>query len=369
LDAPVDLDLRPDQQALAMASERLIEDLCPLPRVRQLAESGGALDPAYTSRAGALGWFGLLESGRGVLDAAAVAEQRGRFLQPGPFVPTSTVVFALAEGGTEAQRATVLPSLARGDELASWAVCDAVGTVAPMADLDARSTATGFTLTGTRGIVPDAHQVEWLLVAAGHDGRVVHLLVPTSAPGVQITLLDGLDLTRPLCEVVFDDVAVSADAVVGAGGDGWDQHRRQLHVAIALALAETVGAMDRLFEWTVGYAKDRTAFGRPIGSFQAMKHLLADNSRLLETSKAVAVAAARAVDDDPSAAAEVVSMAKAFVAEASVELAHACWQTFGGVAYTWDHDFHLYLRRLTADAAQHGDAVWHHERICAIHEL
>jgi alkylation response protein AidB-like acyl-CoA dehydrogenase len=371
LDATVDLDLSPEQRALTDASVGLIEDACALPRVRELAQAGGRLDPEYLRRAGELGWFGLLRGGSsGVLDAAAVAEQRGGWLQPGPFVPTSTVVFALAEGGSEEQRATVLPALARGTELATWAVCDAVGTVAPTG-LEARPTPTGFVLNGARGIVPDAHQVDWLLVAAGdeHAGGISHFLVPAAAPGLRITPLDGLDLTRTLCDVVFDGVELGPASLVGEGGDGQDQHRRQLHVATALALAETVGAMDRLFEWTLQYAKDRTAFGRPIGSFQAMKHLLADNSRLLETSKAVAVAAARAVDADPSGAAEVVSMAKAFVAEASIELAHACWQTFGGIAYTWDHDFHLYLRRLTADAAQYGDAAWHNERICAIHGL
>jgi alkylation response protein AidB-like acyl-CoA dehydrogenase len=140
----------------------------------------------------------------------------------------------------------------------------------------------------------------------------------------------------------------------------------QLQQALVLAVAETVGAMTRLLELAVTYAKHRVAFGRPIGSFQAIKHLLADTSVLLETSQAMAATAARAVLAGQSDASTIASMAKAFVGESAVSLAHACWQTFGGVAYTWQHDFHLYLRRLTTDAALYGDSMWHYEQICRL---
>ena len=114
-----------------------------------------------------------------------------------------------------------------------------------------------------------------------------------------------------------------------------------------LTVAESIGAMDHDFEVAVQYAKDRTAFGRPIGSFQAIKHLLADTSLLLETSKAMALAAARAVGTGQPDAGEVASMAKAFVGDCAIDLAQNCFQIFGGIGYTWEHDQHLYLRRLT----------------------
>ena len=114
------------------------------------------------------------------------------------------------------------------------------------------------------------------------------------------------------------------------------------------------------------YAKDRTAFGRPIGSFQAIKHLLADTSLLLEMSKAMVDAAARAVGTGSSDASAVASMAKAFVADSGVELAQNCFQVFGGIGFTWEHDQHLYLRRLTTDAALYGDPSWHRERPCRL---
>jgi alkylation response protein AidB-like acyl-CoA dehydrogenase len=119
---------------------------------------------------------------------------------------------------------------------------------------------------------------------------------------------------------------------------------------------------------TVQYAKERVAFGRPIGAFQAIKHLLADASVAVETSSAMAAAAVHAVDAGRHDADQIVSMAKAFVGDAAVEVANACWQTHGGVAYTWAHDFHLYLRRLTTDAVLYGDPTFLRERLCRLHD-
>jgi len=157
--------------------------------------------------------------------------------------------------------------------------------------------------------------------------------------------------------------------LVGASGQGRPALERQLDLACVLTCAESVGAMDVLFDTTVDYAKARTAFGRPIGSFQAVKHLLADTAMRLEQSKALAVAATRAVDAQDPDASGLASMAKAFIAEAGIELAHNCWQAFGGIAYTWEHDFHLFLRRLTLDATLYGDATFHYERVCVLNHL
>src|SRR5205085_5671157 len=135
----------------------------------------------------------------------------------------------------------------------------------------------------------------------------------------------------------------------------------QLRVAVVLGLAETIGAMDALFEMTVAYAKDRVAFGRPIGSFQALKHVLADQALYLETAKAAAVAAARAVATDDAAVAEVVSMAAAYVGDQGHELAQEGLQVHGGIGYTWEHDLHLLLRRIRSNVVLYGEPSWHRE--------
>jgi alkylation response protein AidB-like acyl-CoA dehydrogenase len=147
------------------------------------------------------------------------------------------------------------------------------------------------------------------------------------------------------------------------GADG-DLRARQLAIACTLIAAETVGAMDHDYTMTLQYAKDRIAFGRPIGSFQAVKHQLADTSLALEMSKAIALAAARTVGSDDDHGPEAASMAKAFVGEAGVDLVQTCFQVFGGIGYTWEHDQHLYLRRITTDAGLFGDAAWHREHLC-----
>jgi alkylation response protein AidB-like acyl-CoA dehydrogenase len=162
-------------------------------------------------------------------------------------------------------------------------------------------------------------------------------------------------------------VQVPAWAVVGAPGEADELLTRQLAVACTLIAAEMVGAMDHDFQMTVQYAKDRIAFGRPIGSFQGVKHQLADTSLALEMSKSIALAAARTVGTDgddhgPQAA----SMAKAFVGDAGLELVQTCFQVFGGIGYTWEHDQHLYLRRITTDAGLFGDASWHRELLCQL---
>ena len=124
--------------------------------------------------------------------------------------------------------------------------------------------------------------------------------------------------------------------------------------------------MAREFEMTVDYAKDRIAFGRPIGSFQAIKHVLADTSLAVEMGKAVVLAAARSVGSRDGNGPQAASIAKALVGESGIELAQNCFQIFGGIGYTWEHDQHLYLRRLTTDAGLFGDASWHRERLCQL---
>jgi alkylation response protein AidB-like acyl-CoA dehydrogenase len=144
---------------------------------------------------------------------------------------------------------------------------------------------------------------------------------------------------------------------------------RQLAVACVLTAAESVGAMDYDFDMTLQYAKDRIAFGRPIGSFQAIKHLLADTSLMLEMSKAIVLAAANSVGTDDGYGLEAASMAKAFVGDCGIDLVQNCFQVFGGIGFTWEHDQHLYLRRVTTDSVLFGGPAWHRERLCQLSGL
>jgi alkylation response protein AidB-like acyl-CoA dehydrogenase len=378
----MDLELTDDQELFRSTTRRFIESTCPLTSVRALADAEAAADDAYLRQAAELGWFATLVpealgggsvSGQGVADASLAAEERGRLLQPGAFVPMNVVAHAIAGGGTEAMLAKVLPTLVAGERVATWAVATPTGDFAPARAVTATPAGDGHggaaRLTGVTSLVQDAHVAEWFLVAADDTASCTQYLVPADRPGVRVQRKQGFDLGRQLAVVRFDDVEVTDADAVGERGGGAAAVDRQLDIACVLTVAESVGAMDHVFDLVVDYAKARVAFGRPIGSFQAVKHQLADAALLLEESKAISVAATRAVQAAAANASETASMAKSFVGEAGIEVAHTCWQVFGGIGYTWEHDLHLYLRRLTLDAALYGDPAWHRERICLLHGL
>jgi alkylation response protein AidB-like acyl-CoA dehydrogenase len=374
----MDLDLTDEQELLRDTTARFIESECPLTRVRELAEDPVGFGGDYLRKSAEIGWFGALVpeeygggsvSGAGLLDAAVIAEERGRVVQPGPFLPMNVVGFALANAGTAEQQHQVLPALAAGEAVATWALAQPNGDWSPGAGVTAVRRNGSFVLSGSKGFVQDAAAADWLLVAASTEGGLTQFLVPAGTAGVRTEPLQGLDLARRFGEVSFNEVALPESAVVGTVGDADRDIERQLQVALVLSVAESVGAMNRLFEVTVQYAKDRTAFGRPIGSFQAIKHLLADLSMHLEACNAGAVAAARAVQECSEDSSVVVSMAKSYIGDRSIELAQGCLQTHGGIGYTWEHDLHLYLRRVTVNNAQYGEPSWHRERICALNGL
>jgi alkylation response protein AidB-like acyl-CoA dehydrogenase len=373
----VDIDLSDDQQLFRDTAARFIDARCPMGTVRALADDPQRQDSGLLRDAGELGWFALFvpeEFGGGTVsgdpmrDAVIVAEERGRRVQPGPFVATNVVAYALAQAGRPDQQETWLPRLTSGEVTATWAIGDSSG--APVAGaLKVRLADTGPVLSGTAGLVSDGSTAGLLLATALHDsGDVVHVLVPADTAGVTTTHLSGLDITREFVEVSFNDVRVLDDAVLNAEDSSLllDQ---LIDVAATLSVADSVGAMSRLLDLTVAYAKDRTAFGRPIGSFQALKHLLADASLAVEVSAAGATAAAHAFGDHSPAASEIASIAKAYVGDAGVAVVQACQQVHGGIGFTWEHDLHFYLRRLAVDRVLYGDPSWHRERICRIHGL
>jgi alkylation response protein AidB-like acyl-CoA dehydrogenase len=374
----VDLDLTDDQEMLRDASNRFINEACPLTRVRALGEDHADPGTEYWRQAADLGWFAMLVpdelgggnvSGNGVVDAAIIAEERGRLLQPGAFVAANAAISGLVVDGTPDQLTTILPAIASGHSTLTWAVTDATGAFPPDAGVHAVARGDGFALDGTKGLVHDADRSDWMLVTTAGDGGPSQFLVAAGTPGVSIRRLDGLDLSRNFCAVTFDNVQLPGSALVGEHGSADAAVERQLQVACALTVAESIGVMTHDFELALDYAKTRIAFGRPIGSFQAVKHLLADTSLLLEASRAIADAAARATGASDDDAGEVASMAKAFVGDCGIDVAQNCFQVFGGIGYTWEHDQHLFLRRLTADAALYGDPTWHRERICRLHAL
>jgi alkylation response protein AidB-like acyl-CoA dehydrogenase len=368
----VNLELLEDQELFLETNRKFLAANWPVSAVRGLIGDEVGFDRKTWNRGADLGWTSMLVpeeygggtiSGEGVVDLAIVAEELGRALFVGPVIPSNLVAYALARWGTEQQSKEHLPSLAAGSQIAAWAIpeqndhwgADAVGVAATPID-------DGFRLSGVKTPVQDAHLADQLLVSAKTPGGLTQFLVASNTPGVSISQLNSLDLARRYTEISFDDVGLPASAVVGEIDQAADAIDTQLALAVAMQCAETVGAADRVFDMTLSYVKDRKSFGRPIGSYQALKHRLADMLLWLESAKAATEAAVKAVQFDVDARNQA-SLAKAYVGDRCPAIVRDCLQMHGGIGFTWEHDIHLFLRRVESNAAIYGAPDYHRDRI------
>jgi alkylation response protein AidB-like acyl-CoA dehydrogenase len=201
------------------------------------------------------------------------------------------------------------------------------------------------------------------LVSARSGEGVSQFVVPSGIPGVTVLPAQTTDLVRRFACLRFDQVDVAADALLGEAAAAGADVERQLQDAAVLQCAEMAGATDRVFEFTVEYAEDRYSFGRPLVSYQALKHRFADMKMWLEASHASVTGAARAVDSGSPLAPEMISVAKSYIGDHLPFVIQECVQLHGGIGVTWDHDLHLYLRRVVEDRARFGTPRDHRERV------
>ena len=372
----MELELTSDQELFLETTRKFVDSECPIARVRELIDDPVGFDRDTWRRGAELGWTALLVpeehgggsiSGAPLLDAVIVAEELGRMVQPGPFLAVNVVASVLATAGSPSQQAEFLAGLASGEVIATWCLAEPAGTwAASGVALEATPDGDDVVLHGTKSFVQDAHVADVLLVVARTGDGLTQVLAPREAEGVTVEPLRCLDLARRLSQVRFDGVRVPAASVVGTVGGAAADVERAMQVALALQVAETVGVTDRVFDFTLEWAQDRVAFGRPIGSYQALKHRFADMKMWLEASKGTATAVAHAVAEQRDDAAELVSVAKAYVGDASIRIIQDCVQMHGGIGVTWEHDLHLYLRRATSNAALYGSPREHRERLASL---
>jgi alkylation response protein AidB-like acyl-CoA dehydrogenase len=368
----VDFQITDDQQLLQETTRKFLESTAPLETVRHIADDEPAgFSRPWWERGAELGWTSLLVpeadgggsvSDHGLLDLVLVAEEMGRLVSPGPLAPTNVVAEALGRVGTAEQRGRHLPGLIEGTTVAAWCLGADTAGFDPGGEVTARRSGDGFVLEGVTGPVEAAGQADIVLVTARAEGGVAQFMVPTGAAGISIEGAHSLDLVRRFAQVRFDRVEVGPDAVLG-DGDAAGEVEHQLQTAVVLQCAEMAGAIDRAFEFTVEYASDRYSFGRPLSSYQALKHRFADMKLWLEASHASAGAAARSVDAGSASAPELASVAKAYIGDRGPAILQDCVQLHGGIGVTWDHDLHLYLRRVVVDRSQMGTPREHRERI------
>jgi alkylation response protein AidB-like acyl-CoA dehydrogenase len=370
----VHLEFTAEQDELRDGVRTVLAGECPMSLVREVVEKGMTAD-ALWARMVELAWPALTVAeaagglGMGPVELAVVVEELGRAVAPGPFLPTvSQFAPVVAEAGSPEQRNRFLGAVSAGELTGTLALAEAAGSIDPASvTATAEPDGANFVLRGAKPMVVEAAVADEIAVVArrpgseGDDG-VGAFVVPRAAAGMEA--VEPLDPTRTLARVSFDGVRVDADRALGEPGPPTAAAiRRAVELAVTALAIETVGAAQAIFDVTLAYAKEREQFGVPIGSFQAIKHKFADMLIALERARATSYFAALTIAEDDDRRALAASMAKAAAGDCAALLAKEGIQIHGGIGYTWEHDMHLYVRRVKSNAILLGNAAQHRARV------
>jgi alkylation response protein AidB-like acyl-CoA dehydrogenase len=364
-----------EQELLRSEVRKFLDQSCPLEQVRKITEDAGG--PGFSrdlwSQIAELGWLGLTipeqhgGAGLGWVDLIVVLEETGRSLFPSPLVSTTLAAQAIRRFGSPRQQASYLPRLADGSAIGTVALFEEDGVPGPDGvRLAGRAAGKLLTLTGEKQFVGDAASADVIVVAfrKGKSKDLGLAIVERGASGLAAKDLPGIDLTKRIGRVSFDGVKIGRDAVLPRGNAAAIAH---LVDAGALAVtAEAVGAAEAALRLTTGYAKQRVQFGRPIGTFQAVKHPLAEMYVDVQSFQSLVYYAAWCLDHGQADLPLAVARAKAYASEALPRLGIDVIQLHGGIGYTWEYDAHLYLKRAKWLRPAFGDADWHYERVAAL---
>jgi alkylation response protein AidB-like acyl-CoA dehydrogenase len=374
----MDFGLSEDQELLQRSAAEFLAAECPPSFVREVSRDEEGFPRGLYRQMAGLGWMGLIVpeayggAGLSLLDLALLLEQLGRAVVPGPFFSSAVLAtLALMHGGSSAQKKTWLPRLAAGDALGALAWLEASDRLDP-AGVAARGRKVGKTyrLSGQKLFVTDAHVADVIIAAfrtaARVDDGVTLFLVPRDTPGVTITPLPSIDLTRRPTEVRFSDVELPASAVLGGEHRGWKTLARVFDAAAVGLAADSLGGAERALEMAVDYAKVREQFGRSIGSFQAVKHIAAEVVSEIEPARSLVWYAAYAYDVVPRDAGRAAAMAKACLSEVYSRTTNRAVQIHGGIGFTWEHDLHFWFKRAKWNEFAFGDAAYHRERLAQL---
>jgi alkylation response protein AidB-like acyl-CoA dehydrogenase len=370
----MDLGLDEQQEMLKNFARDFLEKECPEQLVRAMEEDEKGYSPELWQKMAQQGWMGLIipenygGTGMNICELVVLLEEFGRALVPGPFI--STVVLGsvpIMEAGTEEQKQQFLPKIASGELIMTMALTEpSAKWTADGVQMEAKKEGNDYVLNGTKLFVQDAHVSDYMVVAArtggsGEDG-ITLFLVDSKSPGIKFEVLKTIAADKQ-CEVVFENVKVSASSMLGAEGQGWPIVEKTKKVATVAACAYLVGLSQMDFDVTLNYAKERVQFGRPIGSFQAIQHKLADAVIDVDGSRFITYKAAWSLQEGEPDADLMISMAKAWTSDASRRVVAHGQQIHGGIGFTKEYKIQLYFRRQKWMELMWGDADYHRELV------
>ena len=356
----MNFDFSDEQKQLRDTARKFLADKCPSRAVRAVIDGKAPYDRDLWKGLAEMGFLGVAipesygGAGAGHLELCVVAEELGRALAPVPF---SSTVYLAAEAlllaGSEAQKQKWLPLIASGDAIGTLALFEGKGNPSPQM---IKLSASGGNLDGVKKPVPDAAVADFAIVAArtgssGRDSDVSLFLVDMKAEGVEVKPLVNVDPSRGQAEVTFKNCKAEP---LGATGEGWSIVSQVLDRAAVLLAFEQVGGADRALEMGRDYALDRIAFGRPIGSFQAIKHMLADMYVSATLARSNCYYGAWALSTNAAELPEAAAAARISATQAFQHCAKNNIQVHGGMGFTWEFDCHLYYRRANTTALSLG---------------
>jgi alkylation response protein AidB-like acyl-CoA dehydrogenase len=364
-----------DQEMIRKSARDFVEGESNLERVRSMREDDLGYSEALWQKIAENGWLGAVYPeeyggiGLGYVDLICIAEEFGRGLMPEPLGPVvglggNSILF----GGSEEQKKAILPQVAEGTLKLTLAAYELAGRY-NFAHVETSATPSdgGYVLNGTKAFVPNAAASDKIVVSARTSGDasdtegITLFLVDRDTPGLTITKLSTMDYL-PRATVELNDVKVSADAVVGAVGEGHGTVEQSIDRAAVIQCAEQVGGLEESLRRAVAYSQERVQFGKPIGSFQAIKHKAADMFVHLEMSRSSLCFAAMALDQDMPEAKAAVSAAKAMCSEAYLDVTQEAIQIHGGIGFTDECDIHFFYKRARVANLTYGDPKYHRER-------
>ncbi|MGA7873143.1 MAG: acyl-CoA dehydrogenase family protein [Candidatus Binatus sp.] len=364
----MDFGLSEEQQQLKESARAFLSGECPTTYVRKVMATDDGYPRELYDQVAKLGWTGLIVpekfggAGLGMLDMTMILEESGYAAMPGPFLFSSALAAsALKLSGSEQLKSKWLAALAEGTAVGAVAVVESAGSIdARDINAIAMKGGGGWHLNGAKMFVPYANVANFIVVAAKHDSAIFLFVVDTKSPGVTIRPLKNLDLTRRVSSVELK--SAPAERLKG----GTDLFPKLIDVAAIAVAADSLGGTERALEMAVDYSKVREQFGKPIGSFQALKHAAAEIVADLEPARAMLWYAAYALDTGAADASRTAAMAKARLCDIYSRGTDRAVLMHGGIGFTWEHDMHLWFKRARFNESCFGSPAFHRERVAIL---